>query len=148
MKYGIARWVLGHQVKPLETGGQFALMEIVSRPGVPGPPPHYHDEITETFYVVRGSLDLMLDGEWQSLKAGEFALAPAGTVHTFINNGAEDALWLTTFTPLGFETFFEDFGIIDLSEAGFHASVAEDVLRRVAAEATEYGMIVRMPVTE
>jgi quercetin dioxygenase-like cupin family protein len=146
MNTGVARWVLGHLVKPLETGGQFALLEIVSRPGVPGPPPHHHEDIHETFYVVRGQLDLSLDGHWRTLTAGDHAIAPAGTVHTFINNGSEDALWLTTFTPLGFETFFDDFGVADLSDAGFHASVAVDVLARVAQDCERYGMIVRPAV--
>lgn len=142
MKDGVPRWVLGHLVKPLETGGQFALMEIASRPGVPGPPPHHHEDIHETFYVVKGRLDVMLDGQWRTLAAGDHAIAPAGTVHTFINRGSDDALWLTTFTPLGFEGFFDEFGVADLSEAGFQASVAEDVLGRVAAGCLRYGMVI------
>ncbi|MBU2500518.1 cupin domain-containing protein [bacterium] len=143
MEYGKSRWVLGHHVKPLETAVEFALMEIRSPAGVPGPPPHYHDAISEFFYVVRGRLDLMTDGEWRTLNPGDSAVAPPGTVHTFINNGEEDALWLTTFSPRGFERFFEDFGVTEDGEKGFLASVAPDVLARVGATCGDYGMIIK-----
>ena len=142
MEYGVSRWVLGHLVKPLETNEAFALMEIVSRPGVPGPPPHYHDGVSETFYVARGSLDVMVDGSWRTLQPGDSAVAPPGSVHTFINRGAADALWLTTFSPRGFERFFADFGFADAEGEGFRTSTADDVLARVAATCAGYGMII------
>ena len=148
MDYGKSRWVLGHDVKPLESAPEFALMEIVSRPGVPGPPPHFHDQITEFFYVVKGSLDLMTDGKWRTLEAGSNALVPPGTTHTFINNGDQDATWLTTFSPRGFEAFFEEFGASEPGEEGFQASVSPEVLARVGATCADFGMIIKEPAGE
>ena len=60
-------WVLGHRVRPIRTIGDYGLVEVVSLPGIPGPPPHYHEDASELFYVADGSLDVMSGGEWRRL---------------------------------------------------------------------------------
>ncbi len=47
-----------------------------------GPPPHYH-EWDESFYVISGSLDLLLAGEELSCGPGAFVHIPGGKVHGF-----------------------------------------------------------------
>jgi hypothetical protein len=35
-----------------DTGGSFCLSEITAEPGFPGPPPHFHERLHDTFYVL------------------------------------------------------------------------------------------------
>ena len=52
-------WVLGHRITPIETIGDYGMIAVVSLPGVPGPPPHYHEDASEMFYISQGKLDVM-----------------------------------------------------------------------------------------
>ena len=58
--------------------------------------PHAEEDEEEFVYVVDGELDAWIDGELHRLRAGDFAAFPAGTgiCHTFLNNGARDAVLL------------------------------------------------------
>jgi quercetin dioxygenase-like cupin family protein len=47
-----------------------------------GPPPHTHGW-DESFYVLRGSVDYMVDGQPVHATVGTFLHLPAGTVHAF-----------------------------------------------------------------
>jgi len=87
-----------------DTRGRFAMMEFWSRPGTE-PPLHSHDHEDELFYVVEGRMKLVLGGEEQILEAGESAIAPRGTPHTF--HVISPALRsFAVFAPAGFEEFF------------------------------------------
>jgi mannose-6-phosphate isomerase-like protein (cupin superfamily) len=135
-------WVLGHLVRPIETAGDYGLLAIVSRPEVPGPPPHHHPDAAELFYIVDGRLDVMLDGRWQTLGPGESLTVPTGGVHTFINRGERDASWITAFSPRGFERFFTAFGVPAEADDAFAQSVSESMIQRVGATCAQYGMII------
>jgi len=134
-------WVLGHRVRTVHTIGDFGLVEIVTSPGTPGPPAHYHADASEFFYVAEGALDVSTDGVWSTLGAGESLSIPAGSVHTLANNGEVDVRWLTGWSPRGFERFFTHFGI-EVGQAGSReASVSEDAVRRVVEGCADFGMI-------
>lgn len=135
-------WVLGHQATPLPTVGDYGMVEIVSPPGVPGPPPHHHDDAAEFFYVADGALDVMVDGEWQTLQAGDSLCLQPGQVHTLMNRGERDCRWVTGWSPRGFEKFFEDFGVDQAQAGAREASVSEATIGRVMQECGGYGMIV------
>ena len=47
-------WVIGHRVTPLTCAGRVVALEVATPPGVPGPPPHYHEDCAEFFYVTAG----------------------------------------------------------------------------------------------
>lgn len=47
------------------------------------PRPHVHPRLTEEYEVIDGSLDVLVGTEWRTLRAGESASVPPGTVHTF-----------------------------------------------------------------
>src|SRR4051794_20538523 len=78
-------WVLGHQIRPLDTDDTYGLIEVTSLPKVPGPPPHFHEHEREFFMIQRGTLDVMENGLWQSMGPGSFVELAPGAVHTFIN---------------------------------------------------------------
>lgn len=138
-------WVLGHRARPLATRGDYGLVEIVSLPGVPGPPPHYHAGVSEFFYIADGSLDVQVDGEWRTLRAGESLCLEPGQVHTLTNRSDRPTRWITGWSPRGFEQFFVDFGITVEHPEGQAESVAPEMIARVQAECGQYGMIVKHP---
>ena len=43
---------------------------------------HYHKRMTEFYYVLKGSGEIVLDGERRPIKEGELALIPPGVWHT------------------------------------------------------------------
>ena len=136
-------WVLGHLVNPVTTEGDYGLLSIKSEPKVPGPPPHYHNDASELFYIINGQMDVMLDGSWRTLHAGESFTVPKGGIHTFVNNGEKTVDWITAFSPSGFEKFFTDFGIAANKENAFEQSVSDEVIKKVVDECAGYGMIIQ-----
>jgi mannose-6-phosphate isomerase-like protein (cupin superfamily) len=136
-------WVLGHKVRPLATDDSYGMVEIVTPAGVQGPPPHYHKDESEFFFIVQGALDVMRDGEWSRVTAGSFVELPAKTVHTFVNKTGEDVVWITGWRPKGFEKFFTDFGVASSEHDAPAKSVSADIIRRVMKDSECYGMFVR-----
>jgi quercetin dioxygenase-like cupin family protein len=135
-------WVIGHRVTPLTCAGRVVALEVATPVGVPGPPPHYHTDCAELFYVTAGRLGVLTDGEWVSLKPGELAEAPRGAVHTFRNDGQEEVRTITGFEPAGFEAFFEEFGYDAGRADAFDESVSEETIQRVVEGCGRFGMII------
>lgn len=135
-------WVLGQKVRLLETHESYAMIEVVSSPGVPGPPPHHHRDESEFFHIITGRLDCMIDGEWRSYADGDFVEVPAGTTHTFANNSDEDVVWVTGWRPRGFERFFRDFGVPASEPDGQGRSLDGAIVQKVIETAESYGMII------
>src|SRR4051812_24976623 len=106
-----ARWVIGHRVTPIVAAGRVAAVEVVTPPGVPGPPPHVHEDATEAFFVISGRLGVVRGGEWRSPGRGEQGEVPPNMVRTLRNEGGEDARVITVLAPRGFEGFFVEFGV-------------------------------------
>ncbi len=138
-------WVLGHRVSPVETGADFGLLSIVSPPLAEGPPPHYHNDAVELFLILEGRMDVMCDGQWRSLGAGESLVIPRGAVHTFRNPADTEVKWITTFAPRGFERFFQDFGVPAERERARESSLSDEMIQRVVADSASYGMILATP---
>lgn len=93
-----------------DTGGQFALVEVVGLSGS-GPPPHIHHSVDEVYYLLEGELEV-LDGERTfTAKAGSVFHIPKGTLHAWRNATTEPARTLLLIVPAGFEGFFEEAGV-------------------------------------
>jgi len=136
-------WVLGHKIRRWDTDDSYGLVEITSPPRVPGPPPHYHRSEREFFLILKGTLDVMVNGEWKSMPAGTYAELPPETTHTFINNTGEDVVWVTGWRPKGFQKFFGDFGIPADRAAAREESVSQEIVQRVVRDCPNYGMHLR-----
>ena len=76
---GRAFTVMGDRVivKAAASGQPHTLFEVVTR-GPFGPPPH-RQPWPETYYVLEGALDVLLDGAWRTASAGDTVHVPAGT---------------------------------------------------------------------
>ena len=140
-------WVIGHRVTPLTCAGRVVALEVATPPGVPGPPPHYHEDCAEFFYVTAGRLGVMRDGEWVSLEIGQHAEVPRGVVHTFRNDGEQEVRSITGFEPVGFEAFFEEYGFDTTQPGAFEASVSDETIQRVIDGCSQFGMIITPPQT-
>jgi quercetin dioxygenase-like cupin family protein len=91
-----------------DTGGAFFVAEVVLEAGFPGPPPHFHQRLHETIYVLEGELTLLLDGAVDRLGPGGFASIPPGAIHTFRNDGAHAARGLNVNAPAGWEHYLRE----------------------------------------
>ena len=135
-------WVLGHKIRPLSTDDSYGMVEVSSPPRVPGPPPHFHKTEHEFFFIVKGTLDVMIDGRWQRFAAGSFVELPPNTTHTFINNTDEDVVWVTGWRPKGFQRFFEDFGVPAAQADAAARSVDHETVDKVVSSVERYGMYI------
>ena len=135
-----ARWVIGHRVSPVETDSDYAILQIVTPPQTPGPPPHFHDPETELFLILSGEMEVICDGRTQTLKAGESVVIPRGSVHTFRNATDKEVTWITAFSPSRFTQFFVDFGVPASIPGALQQSVSEAMIQRVVAGCSKYGM--------
>jgi quercetin dioxygenase-like cupin family protein len=76
-------------------------------PQMPGPPVHVHPDSAESFEVIEGTLDVLVDGEWSQLRAGERTTVPANVPHTLRNATDAPVTMLTIVEPAGrAEAFF------------------------------------------
>jgi mannose-6-phosphate isomerase-like protein (cupin superfamily) len=78
-------------------------------PGMAGPPLHVHPTAEESYEVIEGALDLCVDGDWRTVRAGESATAPAGVPHTLRNATKEPVRIVNIHRPaLQFESMFRE----------------------------------------
>jgi mannose-6-phosphate isomerase-like protein (cupin superfamily) len=114
----------------LDDGRTLAVVESSLPPGFPGPVLHRHNETTDSFWVLEGTLTLRLGDDTVEAGPGTYALVPPGVVHTFSNPGDSPVRVLNLMFPGGFERYF-----VEASEA-LPADTPPDpaVLGRIAAK--------------
>lgn len=69
------------------------------QPGAAGARPHVHHRSSEAFYVLEGTLEMLIDGETVRLEQGGLAVIPAGVVHSFRASEGEVADVFVTLAP-------------------------------------------------
>ncbi|QDQ12119.1 cupin domain-containing protein [Streptomyces spectabilis] len=67
--------------------------------GAVGAPAHFHTKATELFFVISGSLQVLLGDEMKVLDAGDFLAVPPHTPHAFAAAPGHEADVLFVFTP-------------------------------------------------
>jgi quercetin dioxygenase-like cupin family protein len=91
-----------------ETAGELVEMEFILPSGCVPPPPHVHPSQVEDYEVLEGSFEVVIDGRWQTLSAGDFASVPVGALHTFRNRSGDFVRVRNRHTPaMRFEQFIE-----------------------------------------
>jgi mannose-6-phosphate isomerase-like protein (cupin superfamily) len=85
--------------KGTSTGGLFGLYRWEMGPEPSGPGPHFHRSITESFFVLRGSIRIYDGRDWIETKPGDFVHVPIGGIHGFRNESGEPASMLLHFAP-------------------------------------------------
>jgi quercetin dioxygenase-like cupin family protein len=79
------------------TGGGLGVYRWNFGPDESGPDPHFHRAITESFYVLEGTVRLHDGAAWVTARAGDFLHVPEGGLHGF--RGRDRARMLLLFTP-------------------------------------------------
>lgn len=99
------------------TGGDFGLYRWEMTGARTGPAPHFHRSITESFYVLDGTVRLYDGTGWTEATAGDFHFVPPGGIHAFRNESGAPASMLLLFTPgAPREAYFE--GLAELAASG------------------------------
>jgi len=93
-----------------DTDGHFTLMEDNLKStfalGL-----HRHDHHAETFYILEGSLDFYVDGDWITAQPGSCLHIPSGVPHACtLSEATESARMLMIFQPAGFDLFLAELG--------------------------------------
>lgn len=78
--------------------GEVLQVEVWVDPGG-GVVPHVHPTFEERFRVLSGEVTFEVGRETRVARAGEEALVPAGTRHTYRNEGSEQAHFVTDASP-------------------------------------------------
>ena len=81
------------------TGGLFGLYRWEFSGAVSGPGPHFHKTMTESFYILTGSVSIYDGRDWRTAEPGDFLHVPAGGSHGFRNESGEEASMLLHFAP-------------------------------------------------
>jgi len=90
--------------------GTLSLTETALAPGFPGPLPHRHARMIDSFYVVEGTLAVTVEGAEHRLGPGSYAFVPPGVAHTFSNPGEEPVRMLNLQAPGGLEQYLKELG--------------------------------------
>jgi mannose-6-phosphate isomerase-like protein (cupin superfamily) len=85
-----------------ETADGYSISEWWLLPNTTGPGAHAHPE-DDVFYVIEGTMAVLVGDEWIDAPKGSFVLIPGGTTHDFENRGATPAGVLNFSYPGGFE---------------------------------------------
>lgn len=136
--------MLGHKVTQHQTTGDYDLMIAETPPQVPGPPPHLHNSLKESFLIVEGEMEFFVDGNVTIVKAGESVDIPPKTLHTFSNKSDKPCKWVNIHSPKGFSSFFEQMGIPEDEANAVEKSVAPEVINKVMATAADFDMIIKV----
>jgi mannose-6-phosphate isomerase-like protein (cupin superfamily) len=81
------------------TGGLFGLYRWEMGPGRSGPDPHFHRTISESFYILSGTIKIFDGTRWIDTEPGDFVHVPIGGVHGFRNESGAPASMLLHFSP-------------------------------------------------
>ncbi len=115
-----------------DTDGAFSLGEVELTGD--GPPQHIHKNEDETFYVLEGEVKFLLGEHTSIAKEGAFVCIPRGTRHVFCRVDKKNAKLLATFTPAGFEKFFEDAVDMDVTDTEAYVAKGEELAKKYNME--------------
>ena len=98
-----------------DTNGVLSVVESHDASG-DGPPPHVHHREDETFQILEGEYEFMVDGKTIRATPGTTLFAPRGVPHTYRRVGQGPGRLMCVITPSGFEGFFEEIGALSSQE--------------------------------
>ena len=97
-----------YKVTSGQTGGAYSLFEVASQPGT-GAPSHVQHRQDESFYVLEGDYEFLVEDRTLRMPAGSLLYVPKGNLHGHKNVGEGTGRMLMSQTPGGpLERFFEE----------------------------------------
>jgi mannose-6-phosphate isomerase-like protein (cupin superfamily) len=125
-----------------DTGGAYALVELVVPPQA-GPPPHLHRREDEGFFILEGDFEFLAGDHTLRATAGDFVYGPRNIVHTFKNVGSTPGRILGVVSPPGFEEFVREAGV-PVAESPTPPEGPPDT-ERLLQVAEKYGIEIMLP---
>lgn len=108
----------------VSTNGDYGLYRWNMGPEPSGPDPHFHRSLSESFYVLSGSIRLYDGRHWVDGRPGDFLHVPEGGLHAFRNESGRPASMLILFAPgAPRERYFE--GLAEIARTGQRPSPDE-----------------------
>jgi mannose-6-phosphate isomerase-like protein (cupin superfamily) len=145
---GKSVWLLGarytFKVTGKQTKGSYGTVEAECFPGNAAPP-HIHHREDESFYILEGEMSFICGDRPFQARTGSFIHVPRGMLHSFKNASDSLARMLVTYSPAGFEQFFERAGHAVEPGADPPPSTPEQDLQRVFDAAPEFNLEFRIP---
>jgi quercetin dioxygenase-like cupin family protein len=89
------------------TAGSSATFVDITPPGG-GPPPHLHKNEDETFHILEGEYEFLVEGAWVKGVAGDTFHTNRGNLHTFRNSGQTTGRLMIFVVPGAFQNFLEE----------------------------------------
>ncbi len=98
------------------TDGDFGMYRYEMPASPSGPSAHFHRTMSESFYILSGSIRLYDGSAWVDTSPGDFLYVPPGGIHAFRNESGSPATMLILFTPgAPREGYFEELASIGAS---------------------------------
>jgi mannose-6-phosphate isomerase-like protein (cupin superfamily) len=85
-----------------ETKAQYSISEWWLEPHTKGPGAHKHDE-DDVFFIIEGTMSVLVDETWIDAPVGSFVLIPGGTTHDS-ENRSDARAGMINFTNGEFES--------------------------------------------
>ena len=85
-----------------ETASRYSISEWWLEPRTRGPGAHAHED-DHIFYVLAGTLRVVVDGKQNDAARGTYVLIPGGVPHDFENHGKDECGFISINIPAGFE---------------------------------------------
>ena len=86
------------------TGGLLSTQRVTLLNGIDGAHPHHHAKSGELFYVIGGTVQLLIGDQVTEAHQGDLAFVPPGLAHAFAAKAGADTDLLIVITP-GVERF-------------------------------------------
>lgn len=100
-----------------DTNNQMVVFEFDIPPGAKVPVAHYHKDVDEMVYGLKGTMSSYVNGKRIDVKPGDHCFIPRGAVHYHDNQATEIASALCVLTPASIgPAFFRE--MRDLLSAG------------------------------
>ncbi len=98
----------------VSTGGEYGLYRVDMGPEAVGPSTHFHRSMSESCFILSGTMRLFDGRRWIDATSGDYLYVPVGGLHAFRNESGEPASMLMLFAPgAPREGYFE--GLTELS---------------------------------
>jgi mannose-6-phosphate isomerase-like protein (cupin superfamily) len=101
-QYAMGRIAASFKADGEETQDKYSISEWWLEPQTKGPGAHSHAE-DDIFYVIEGTMSVLVGDSWVHAERGSFVLVPGGVVHDFENRGQVRAGVLNLSVPGAFE---------------------------------------------
>ena len=140
---GTAYWLLTDRLTvklaAVDTGGLFALVEVVAQPEL-GPPPHIHHRQDECFCIEDGVFEFGYEGRTFTAGPGSTVHLARGKVHSHKAVGAKPARALVIYTPAGLEDFLAEAGTPVTDSNAVPAVPEMSVIEKIIGIARSHGI--------